>query len=363
MTKEGISALAESVARSGYAALVLDRLARQMCQLVESEASSILVCDRRAPRTAIAVAACGAHEETVGSRVPVPVVLGGPVPRPQGAGVSRGRFRRRRQGGRTRAHVTVPAFWEGRLRGALVAERRDEREFGPRELELLGRLAITAGAALEHVDRRARALPAIRARVGRLVEALGAHDGYTAGHAGAVVEWSCLIAERLRLSAPDLLELELGALLHDLGKVRVPEAVLRKPGALDDAERLLVNHHPVWGAELVESVPGLEPVATIVRFHHERWDGTGYPDGLRRERIPLASRIIAVCDAYEAMTSERPYRVALPPGAAASELCARAGTQFDPAMVDCFVRVLQETGWSTRPAVSGRHAVAMGGTR
>jgi HD-GYP domain-containing protein (c-di-GMP phosphodiesterase class II) len=163
------------------------------------------------------------------------------------------------------------------------------------------------------------------------------------------VGWACAVGERLRLSLPDLLELELGALLHDLGKVRVPDRVLSKPGPLDPAERELVNRHPVWGAELLEQVPGLEPVATIVRFHHERWDGTGYPDGLPRDRIPVASRVVAVCDAYQAMTSARPYRAALPPAAAAYELRTGAGTQFDPALVDCFVEVLQERGWPLSP--------------
>jgi HD domain len=139
----------------------------------------------------------------------------------------------------------------------------------------------------------------VRARVRALVRELDAHDGYTAGHSSAVVGWACAMGERLHLSL----------------------------------------------AELLEQLPGLEPVATIVRFHHERWDGSGYPDGLGRDRIPVASRIVAVCDAYQAMTSDRPYRVALPPAAAAHEQRAGAGTQFDPALVDCFVQVLQERGW------------------
>jgi putative nucleotidyltransferase with HDIG domain len=169
------------------------------------------------------------------------------------------------------------------------------------------------------------------------------------GHSREVAAWAWAVGERLRLGRPDLLELELGALLHDLGKVRVPDHVLSKPGPLDLAELELVHHHPVWGAELLEEVPGLARVATIVRFHHERWDGSGYPDGLRRDRIPLGSRIVAVCDAYQAMTSARPYRAASPPAAAAHELRAGAGTQFDPALVDCFVEVLQERGWPLSP--------------
>jgi hypothetical protein len=330
--QDGLSSLAGSDATSGYAAIVLDRLARQACQVVESAGSTILAHDRRAPGTAIAVAACGRHAEKVGTRFPAFDGFAGTVP---DAG----------------ARATMPACWRGRVNGALVADSVEGSRFDRRDLAVLSELATTAGAALEHAERRRHALREVRARVRALVLELGAHDGYTAGHSNAVVAWACSVGERLRLSLPDLLELELGALLHDLGKVRVPDRVLRKPGPLDPGERELVNRHPVWGAELLEQVPGLEPVATIVRFHHERWDGAGYPDGLGRDRIPVASRIVAVCDAYQAMTSVRPYRAALPPAAAAYELRAGAGTQFDPALVDCFVEVLQERGWPLGPPV------------
>ena len=201
---------------------------------------------------------------------------------------------------------------------------------------------------------------AVRDQVGELVGLIGAHDGYTVGHSEAVVAWSYAVGERVGLSRPELLELELGALLHDLGKVRVPGAILRKPAPLDPGELRLVRMHPVWGAEILEGIPGLEGVARIVRCHHERWDGSGYPDGLERGEIPVASRIVAVCDAYEAMTSDRPYRAALPPAAAASELCLAAGTQFDPAVVQYFIEVLKEWGWPGGARVVPA-AVAIGG--
>jgi HD-GYP domain-containing protein (c-di-GMP phosphodiesterase class II) len=328
--QKGLSALTWSEATSGYAALVLDRLAKQTCEVVGSVGSSIFARDRRAPDTAIAVAAYGRQEGIVGSRLAGFDWLAGGAP----------------EGG---SSATVPAWWGGEVQGALSAEAPAGQRFGVRDLDVLEELAGTAGAALLHAERRTSALRAIRAGVRDLVARIDAHDGYTAGHSSEVVGWACALGERLSLSLPDLLELELGALLHDLGKVRVPDEILRKPGPLDPAERRLVNRHPVWGAELLERVPGLEPVATIVRFHHERWDGTGYPDGLEHDRIPVASRIVAVCDAYQAMTSTRPYRAALPPAAAASELRAGAGTQFDPALVDCFVDELHERGWPLSP--------------
>jgi HD-GYP domain-containing protein (c-di-GMP phosphodiesterase class II) len=125
-----------------------------------------------------------------------------------------------------------------------------------------------------------------------------------------------------------------------VGKIGVPDAVLRKPGPLDDDEWDIMRMHPSLGADMIARVPGLDRVAEAVRTHHERWDGGGYPDGLREAEIPLAGRIIAVCDAFNAMTSDRPYRPAMPERLAVQELRAGAGTQFDPRVVEVFVEVL-----------------------
>jgi anti-sigma B factor antagonist len=236
---------AETPAASGYSALVLDRLAKQTCQVVGSVASSIFAHDSRVPGTAIAVAGCGRHEEFVGSRFRLTDDFPG-----EALGSD---------GGSEEAGAAVPACWNGETRGALMAAAVPGGQFGLRELDILGELARTAGAALKHAERRDTALRSVRARVREMVHAIDTHDGYTAGHSEDVVQWCCLVGERLRLSAPDVHELELGALLHDLGKVRIPDGILRKPGPLDAAERRLVNRHPVWGAEFIEGVPGLEP--------------------------------------------------------------------------------------------------------
>ena len=209
----GLSSLAGSDATSGYAAIVLDRLARQACQVLESAGSTIFARDRHAPGTAIAVAACGRHAEKVGSRFPAFDGFAGAVLN-------------------TGARATVPACWRGQVNGALAADSFAGRRFDRRDLAVLGELATTAGAALEHAERRKHVLREVRARVRALVRRLDAHDGYTAGHSSEVVGWACAVGERLRLSLPDLLELELGALLHDLGKVRLPDRVLSKPGPL-----------------------------------------------------------------------------------------------------------------------------------
>jgi hypothetical protein len=132
------------------------------------------------------------------------------------------------------------------------------------------------------------------------------------------------------------------ALLHDIGKIGVPDAILQKPGPLTAAEWRVMHEHPAIGARIVASIPSLAHLAPAIRAEHERWDGRGYPDGLRGETIPLASRVILACDAFHAMTSDRPYRAKMAVTAAASELRAGAGTQFDPAVVAALLAYVDE---------------------
>jgi HD-GYP domain-containing protein (c-di-GMP phosphodiesterase class II) len=140
----------------------------------------------------------------------------------------------------------------------------------------------------------------------------------------------------------DLVEVELGALLHDVGKLRLPPRILRKAGSLDADETRLVRLHPEWGAEMVARVPGLEAVALIVRLHHERPDGNGYPHGLIADRIPMASRIVSACDAYGAMTRRRDYSEPLDVDAALEELELNSGSQFDPQVVEVLASFVRE---------------------
>jgi HD-GYP domain-containing protein (c-di-GMP phosphodiesterase class II) len=147
------------------------------------------------------------------------------------------------------------------------------------------------------------------------------------------------IGERLGLGRRELRDLGYAARLHDIGKVGVPDLVLHKPGPLNDAERELIKGHSVWGADLVGRIPGLEDVARIVRHHHERYDGDGYPDGLAGRDIPLSSRILTVADAYVAMTEDRPYRQARPRFEVDHEFRDCAGAQFDPYVVEALRQV------------------------
>ena len=176
----------------------------------------------------------------------------------------------------------------------------------------------------------------LEATVEALSGALGLRDRPTGAHSGRVERLSSELGRRLRLAPRSLNDLAYAAELHDIGKVGVPDALLLKPGPLMDGEWEVVKRHARWGCDLLRKVPGLERVAVIVRHHHERFDGTGYPDGLKGEEIPVESRILSVVDAYVAMTEDRPYRSPLHPQRAAEELFSQRGTQFDPAVLDAF---------------------------
>jgi putative nucleotidyltransferase with HDIG domain len=168
-----------------------------------------------------------------------------------------------------------------------------------------------------------------------------ADDGYTGAHSRDVVSLTVAVAGELGLDACGRRDAELTALLHDVGKIRISKELVNKPGPLTADERTVMETHTVEGEALLSQVGGLlGEVGTIVRSHHERFDGTGYPDGLAGDEIPLVARIVSCCDAYSAMTTDRPYRAALPQATALAELEAQAGTQFDPAVVAALVRVV-----------------------
>lgn len=167
-----------------------------------------------------------------------------------------------------------------------------------------------------------------------LVSELAGADDHTWAHSLDVAACATRVGQHLGLSAAEIDEVCVAALLHDVGKVRLPPYILSKPGALTPEEWRLVRRHPEWGAELVVKIPGLEAAANVVLLHHERPDGLGYPFGLRGEEIPVASRIVSACDAFEAITSGRPYRAPLDPASAIRELRSAAGTQFDPDVIE-----------------------------
>jgi len=196
-------------------------------------------------------------------------------------------------------------------------------------------------AVLRDLEReRGRATQSVRSVVQALAATLQARDGYTGEHADAVHDLSVAVGARLGLLPDEMAQLAAVALLHDVGKIGIPDELLHKPGPLTPEEWQVMREHPAIGERILASVPGLESVARAVRHEHERWDGDGYPDGLAGEDIPPASRIVLACDAWHALHSDRPYRRALPREEALAELRRCAGTQFDPTVVAALLDVL-----------------------
>jgi HD-GYP domain-containing protein (c-di-GMP phosphodiesterase class II) len=164
-------------------------------------------------------------------------------------------------------------------------------------------------------------------------------DQYTGDHTRRVTDYALMLAEELNLSNNEKYQIQIGTPLHDIGKIGIDDAILRKPGKLTADEFEFMKTHTVKGAVMLDAMKHLVPMIPIVRHHHERWDGTGYPDHLHDEQIPLIARIVSIADAFDAMTSNRPYRPAFSAEHAFLELIAKAGTHFDPNCVDAFMRL------------------------
>ncbi|HET9849371.1 MAG TPA: HD domain-containing phosphohydrolase [Candidatus Dormibacteraeota bacterium] len=196
------------------------------------------------------------------------------------------------------------------------------------------------------------------ATIGALAAALDAKDRYTEAHSRETAQLAVNVGKRLGLQADQLRLLEYGALLHDIGKIGIPGYILQKPGPLTPEEFAIMREHPVIGERILASVPFLAPLGPIVRAEHERWNGTGYPDGLKGEEIPIQARIIHGCDAFHAMASDRAYRKALPMDAIIAEFRRESGQQFDPRVVDVLLELIeQETPEVNAPEQTTDHAV------
>jgi putative nucleotidyltransferase with HDIG domain len=295
----------------GYSSVVLERLAHHARVVLGFEVAWVVARAPRDPDGFIAVAGAGTDPDLIGQRQ-------------HAAGLG--------------AVAAAPILAGLEERGALCVGGRDEqRKLESREMELLCQLGVLAGEALSHHEHRELTAGDSQAEIRALVKALAEADGDTYRHSLEVAATAAVVGQRLGLGRAELVEVELGALLHDVGKLRLPPHILAKPERLSADEHRLIRLHPEWGAEMVGRIPGLEAVALIVRLHHERPDGTGYPHGLCHERIPVASRIVSVCDAYGAMTKRRPYSEPLDVDAALHELERHAGTQFDPEAVEALV--------------------------
>lgn len=244
----------------------------------------------------------------------------------------------------TRTMVAVPVMSGGRVIGVLQAVNKHSGSFSSEDRDLLVSLAHQVAPAIENARMYETLRDTFYGVSMALAEALEMKDYYTGGHTNRVSKYCMAIANRLDLGEKDMESLWLASILHDIGKIGVSDLVLQKPGKLNDEEFQVMSKHSQYGSEILSHIRSHRAVIPGVRGHHEQFNGRGYPDGLQGEEIPLIARIITVADAYDAMTSDRPYRKALSHKEAMAELNRCKGTQFDPELVDAFTAAYGN-GW------------------
>jgi len=227
-----------------------------------------------------------------------------------------------------------------------------QKPFSKDDLHLADAMAAHVSAGIESAQLLRKQRELFFATITVLAQSVEMRDEYTGGHTQRVTEYALLLGEQLELSAEDMELIRIGTPLHDIGKIGIDDAILRKPGRLTPQEFEIMKSHTTKGAKILEQVPDLVPVIPIVRSHHERWDGQGYPDGLRKEEIDRLARIVAVADAFDAMTSDRPYRQGMPAEVAFAEVEKQKGKQFDPEAANAFLaireRIVQEMQSETK---------------
>jgi HD-GYP domain-containing protein (c-di-GMP phosphodiesterase class II) len=236
--------------------------------------------------------------------------------------------------------LVIPVVLDRQAEGYVDLRLERGTPFSEDEIQLVQLLVNHAAIALENADNYGRLETMYLETVTALAAAMEAKDHYTAEHADMLAAMAVTVGRELGLSENELRELQYAAVLHDIGKIGVPGHILNKPDRLTDDEFKQMAQHTIIGERIISRIEYLEPIARVIRAAHERWDGGGYPDRIAGEQIPLASRILLVCDAFHAMTSNRPYRAALPEEHALLELTENAGSQFDPKVVDVFVEAL-----------------------
>lgn len=238
--------------------------------------------------------------------------------------------------------IGAPLIVRGECIGVLTVDGYEANQFSANDAQLVSSFAIHAGIALENARLLEEVRDSYMQTVSALASAIDVRDSYTSGHSQRLAELAILTGEQMGCTEEELWDIRWGALLHDIGKIGVPDEILRKPGKLEVAEELIMRQHPDIGARIVEPVRTLNRVAPVIRAHQESYDGSGYPLGLKGEQIPLIARIISVADAYVAMTDDRVYRKSLSHAEAIIELLRCRGTQFDPSVIDAFLVVVEK---------------------
>jgi len=234
------------------------------------------------------------------------------------------------------------ASYQKEILGALiVCDKKSQRPFAEKEKEFLTNIARVSAVVIKNSQLNEQMQEDYIKTISALALALDARDPYTRWHSENVTRYSVEIARAMELSFSYIETVRRAALLHDIGKIGIPDSILLKQGKLTDEEYEQIKLHPVKGERIIKSLPFLKEVASLVRHHHERYDGGGYPDGISGKKIEVGAMILAVADSFDAMTSDRPYRKALSLEEAINQLKANKGKQFSPLVVDCFLKVIE----------------------
>ena len=253
----------------------------------------------------------------------------------------------------TRSIMCAPVISHRKIMGVIeVFNKLNGDDFTEYDLNVLMPIANIAAMAIESSQRQKSIIEGVKSTINALAAAIDAKDPYTCGHSQRVVQYALMCGRSLSLSRRELEIIEYSGILHDIGKIGIPDAILSKRGPLTDKERFEIRKHPVISTNIIHDIPFLKPVIEIVLHHHERYDGSGYPDGLVGEAIPTGARVLAVADAFDAMMSDRPYRAHMTQNHTIIELRKYSGKQFCPLAVDAFMFALEtEPGlheWKSR---------------
>ena len=241
----------------------------------------------------------------------------------------------------TRNMICVPVRIREKMVGVLQAINKKKGKYDEIDLDGFKALADQVAIAIENAGLYKELKETFLSTASALGDAIEAKDAYTGGHTKRVLEYSMAVGRSLGLSQEELDQLKLAAALHDIGKIGIEDRILGKPGRLEPEEASIMESHTVIGARIVENIRPLRAIVPGIRHHHEKYDGQGYPDVLKGDAIPIMARIISVCDTFDAMTSDRPYRKGLGAEIALQELRRFAGTQFDPKVVDAFLSAFE----------------------
>ncbi len=238
----------------------------------------------------------------------------------------------------TKSIICVPLIVRRKAIGVIeVLNKADGSDFNEQDLEALTSVASTAAIALENAQLHQNILNAYKSTIKALAAAIDAKDHYTRGHSQRVMEYALMGGMSLSFPRDELEVLEYAGVLHDIGKIGIADGILSKPGPLSEQEWGIMRQHPIIGSEILKDIPFLEKARILVLRHHERYDGSGYPDGIKGEDIPIGARLLAIADAFDTMTTGRSYRAALSVDYAIKELTRCSGTQFCPFAVEAFV--------------------------